>query len=138
MIYTDKITFFTKGFCDIINTTEEVDGIVKKSKIKEGLVNVFVKGSTAAMTIIEYEPNLVRDFQELTEKLVPQNKPYHHNQTWGDDNGFSHLRSSLFSASLSVPITQGQLELGTWQQIVLCDFDNQPRERKVIVKIIGE
>lgn len=145
MIYTDKITLSTKGFCDIINITEEVQEIVRKSKIKDGLVNIFVKGSTAAVTTMEYEPNLVKDMEELVEKLVPENKSYHHNKTWGDPlvggqlgNAFSHLRASLFSASLMIPLSHGQLELGNWQQIVLIDFDNRPRQREVIVKIIGE
>jgi len=133
MTYTDKIILSTRGFYDIINITGEVEKIVKKSKIKEGLVNVFVKGSTAAITTIEYEPNLVRDMKELIEKLIPQNKSYHH-----IGNGFSHLRASLFSASLSIPLTKGKLELGTWQQIVLVDFDNRARQREVMVKIIGE
>jgi len=138
MVFTDKITFSTKGFCDIIDITESVDKIIKKTKIKNGLVNIFVKGSTAAITTMEYESNLVKDMKELAERLIPQNKFYHHDQTWGDNNGFSHLRASLFSASLTVPLSNGQLELGTWQQIVLLDFDNRPRERQVLLKILGE
>jgi secondary thiamine-phosphate synthase enzyme len=138
MIYTDKIYLSTKGFCDIIDITDKVNEIVKKSKIKEGIVTVFIKGSTAAITMMEYEPNLVKDMEELVEKLVPQNKFYHHNQTWGDDNGFSHLRASLFSFSLTIPINNNQLELGTWQQIVLIDFDNKPRKREIVTKVIGE
>jgi len=138
MVYTDKIYLSTKGFCDIIDITDKVNEIVKKSEIKEGIATIFVKGSTAAITTIEYEPNLVRDMEELMEKLIPQNKSYHHHQTWGDDNGFSHLRASLFSPSLTIPINNNQLELGTWQQIVLIDFDNRSRKRELIVKIIGE
>jgi secondary thiamine-phosphate synthase enzyme len=138
MVYTDKIILSTSGFCDIIDITDKVEEIVRKSKIKDGLVNVFIKGSTAALTTMEYEPNLVEDMKELIERLVPQNKSYHHNKTWGDDNGFSHLRASLFSADLTIPLTQGRLELGTWQQIVLCDFDNRKRTREVGVKILGE
>jgi len=138
MIFTDKITFSTKGFCDIIDITESVDKIIKKTKIKNGLVNIFIKGSTAAITTMEYESNLVKDMKELAERLIPQNKFYHHDQTWGDNNGFSHLRASLFSASLTIPLSNGQLELGTWQQIILLDFDNRPRERQIVLKILGE
>lgn len=138
MIYTDKITLATKGFCDIIDITEEVERIVKKSKIKDGLVNVFVKGSTASITTIEYEPNLIKDFQELIEKLIPQNKSYYHNSTWNEGNGFSHLRASLIGPSLSLPISNGKMTLGTWQQIVFCEFDNRARKREVIVQIVGE
>jgi len=138
MVFTDKITFSTKGFCDIIDITESVDKIIKKTKIKNGLVNIFIKGSTAAITTMEYESNLVKDMKELAERLIPQNKFYHHDQTWGDNNGFSHLRASLFSASLTIPLSNGQLELGTWQQIILLDFDNRPRERQIVLKILGE
>ena len=138
MVYTEKITLSTKGFCDIIDITDQVSKIVKKSKIKNGLVNIFVKGSTAAIATMEYEPNLIKDMEEFIEKLIPQNKFYHHNQTWGDDNGFSHLRASLFSPSLTLSLTNNQLELGTWQQIVLIDFDNKARDREVIIKVIGE
>lgn len=138
MIFTDKITLSTKGFCDIIDITEQVKEIIRKSKIKDGLINVFVKGSTAGITTIEAEPNLIKDFQELIEKLVTQNKSYYHDSTWGEANAFSHLRASLIGASLSVPISDGELDLGTWQQIVFCDFDNRSRKREIIVKVIGE
>lgn len=138
MVYTDKIILSTKGFCDIIDITEEVEKILDKSGIKEGIATVFVVGSTAGITTIEAEPNLIKDFQELLEKLAPQDKKYHHGDTWGDDNGFSHLRASLIGPSISVPISNGKMTLGTWQQVVLCDFDNRPREREIIVKIIGE
>lgn len=138
MVYSETITLSTRGFCDLVDITEKVEKIVKRSKISDGLVNLFVKGSTAAITTIEYEPNLIKDMEELVERLIPKNKFYHHNQTWGDDNGFSHLRASLFSASLTIPFTNSQLELGTWQQIVVCDFDNRSRQRQIIVKVIGE
>lgn len=136
--YTDKIFLSSKGFCDIIDITKEVEKIVQKSKIKDGLVNAFVKGSTAGITTIEAEPNLIKDFQELIEKLVPQNKSYFHDSIWGERNGFAHLRASLLGQSLSIPVSDAKLDLGTWQQIVLCDFDNRPRRREVAVKIIGE
>lgn len=131
-------TIQTKGFCDVIDVTFKVQNFVRKSQIKNGLVCVFISGSTAGVTTIEYEPNLVKDFQEAMERLVPQNKKYHHRKTWGDDNGFSHIRASLLGPSLAVPLKDGKLYLGTWQQIVVCDFDNRERQREVIVEIIGD
>ena len=138
MVYQEEFNLSTKGLADIIDITGRVREILDKSKIKEGVVVVFCKGSTAALTTIEYEPNLVKDFQEFLEKIIPRAKRYHHGATWGDDNGFSHLRASLIGPSLCVPVEKGKMILGTWQQIVFCDFDNRPREREVIVKIIGE
>ena len=97
-----------------------------------------MSGSTAALTTVEYEPGLIKDLKELAEKIVPSNRRYHHDDRWGDDNGFSHLRASLFGPSLAIPIEQGQLSLGTWQQIVLLDFDNRPRTREITVQFMGE
>ena len=94
--------------------------------------------STASLTTIEYEPGLIRDLKDLLERLIPSNKRYHHDERWGDDNGFSHLRASLLGPSLQVPIEAGQLLLGTWQQIVLLDFDNRPRTREILIQMIGE
>lgn len=138
MVHQDDFNLSTKGFSDIIDITSQVEKVLNESKIKQGIVLVFVQGSTAGITTIEYEPNLVKDFQEFIEKLIPQNKKYHHDATWGDDNGFSHLRASLIGPSIALSVENGKLVLGTWQQIVLCDFDNRPRQRKIIVKIIGE
>jgi len=137
-IYQKKIQLSTKGFADLVDLTGRVEEIVSQSGIKEGIVVVFCTGSTAGVTTIEYEPNLVKDFQEWLEKIIPQNKQYHHGATWGDDNGFSHLRASLLGPSLAVPLDKGRLTLGRWQQIVLCDFDNRERNREVVIKIIGQ
>jgi len=137
-IQTRKLTEKTQGFCDIIDITAKVQEQVQKEKIKRGLATLFVPGSTAALTTIEYEPGLVQDLKELLEKLIPSNKKYHHDDRWGDGNGFSHLRASLFGPSLQVPIDSGRLLLGTWQQIILVDFDNRPRTREVMVQIMGE
>ncbi|MBI2989011.1 MAG: YjbQ family protein [Deltaproteobacteria bacterium] len=137
-VHTAKLTEKTQGFCDIIDITAKVQDQVQKEKIQKGLATVFVSGSTAALTTIEYEPGLIQDLKELVEKLIPSNKRYHHDDRWGDDNGFSHLRASLFSSSLQIPIDSGRLLLGTWQQIVLVDFDNRPRTREVVVQLIGE
>jgi secondary thiamine-phosphate synthase enzyme len=127
----------TKGFNDIIDITPKVEECVKKSEIKEGTVLIFVPGSTVGLTTLEYEEGLIKDLKQTLEKIAPQNQEYEHNKRWGDGNGFSHIRSALLPPSLTIPIQNSQLTLGTWQQIVLIDFDNRPRERKVIVKVIG-
>src|SRR3990167_6352417 len=137
-IHTEKLVEKTRGFCDIIDITAKVQEQVKKEKVQKGLVTLFVSGSTAALTTLEYEPWLVEDMKELLERLIPANKKYHHDDRWGDDNGFSHLRASLFGPSLQIPIESGRLLLGTWQQIILVDFDNRPRTREVMVQIMGE
>lgn len=137
-IQTQKLIEKTKGFCDIIDLTSKVQERVQREKIQRGLATLFVSGSTAALTTIEYEPGLVQDLTELMERLIPSNKKYHHDDRWGDDNGFSHLRASLFGPSLHVPIEGGRLLLGTWQQIVLLDFDNRPRTREVMLQVMGE
>jgi secondary thiamine-phosphate synthase enzyme len=137
-IATEKLVEKTKGFCDIIDLTAKVRDRVEKERIRRGLVTLFVTGSTAALTTMEYEPGLVEDMKELVERFIPSNRRYHHDDRWGDDNGFSHLRSSLFGPSLQIPIESGRLLLGTWQQIILLDFDNRPRTREVMVQIMGE
>ncbi|MDH3442942.1 MAG: secondary thiamine-phosphate synthase enzyme YjbQ [Deltaproteobacteria bacterium] len=136
--HTKKLAEQTAGFCDIIDITAKVREEIAAEKIQRGLVTLFVAGSTAALTTMEYEPGLVRDLKELVEKLVPSDRRYHHDDRWGDDNGFSHLRASLFGPSLAIPIANGSAMLGTWQQIVLVDFDNRPRTREIIMQLIGE
>jgi len=131
-----KLLYLTKGYNDIINLTPDIEKVVEESKVKDGIALIFVSGSTAAITTLEYEPNLIQDFKDILEKLIPEKADYRHNETWADDNGYAHLRSSLIGQSLVVPIENSKLVLGTWQQIVLIDFDNRPRERKVIIKII--
>ena len=137
-IHTKKLSEKTSGFCDIIDITARVREQVEQEKIERGLVTLFVSGSTAALTTIEYEPGLVRDLKEFVDKLIPSNRRYHHDDRWGDDNGFSHLRASLFGPSLAIPIENGRMLLGTWQQVVLLDFDNRPRTREIIVQLMGE
>lgn len=137
-VHTKKLTETTQGFCDIIDITGKVQGQVQKEKLQKGLATLFVSGSTAALTTIEYEPGLVRDLKEILEELIPSNKKYHHDDRWGDDNGFSHLRASLFGPSLQIPVESGRLVLGNWQQIVLLDFDNRPRTREIVIQIMGE
>jgi secondary thiamine-phosphate synthase enzyme len=137
-ILNDEIKLKTGGNPDLIDLTDRVRKIVTASKLTKGSVTVFVIGSTAAITTFEYEDGLVGDMSELYEKLVPRAKHYGHDETWGDANGFSHLRAALQGPSLTIPFDQGEMMLGTWQQIVLAEFDNRPRERRVVVQIIGE
>ena len=137
-IRTKKITEQTAGFCDIVDLTAKISEHIERAKIRQGLVSVFVSGSTAGITTIENESGLVQDLKELVEKLIPSNRRYHHDDRWGDDNGFSHLRASLFGPSISIPIENGRPLLGTWQQVILLDFDNRPRTREIIVQVVGE
>ncbi|HEY7716742.1 MAG TPA: secondary thiamine-phosphate synthase enzyme YjbQ [Candidatus Binatia bacterium] len=133
-----KITEKTAGFCDIVDITAKVRQQLGKEKIDNGLATLFVSGSTAALTTIEHEPGLVQDLKEFVEKLLPSDRRYHHDDRWGDDNGFSHVRASLFGPSLAIPIEHGRLCLGTWQQIVLLDFDNRTRTREITIQFMGE
>lgn len=138
MIITKEIAFRTKGVSDIIDITHRIAEELKKTKLVKGIVTIFVHGSTAAVTTIEYEPGLLKDLPELYEKLIPRKKTYAHDSTWGDANGYAHLRASLQGASLTVPFSDGGLLLGTWQQVVFLEFDNRGRQRRVILQFMGE
>lgn len=137
-IINEKIEVKTKGSGDLINITDRVSDLVEISGLKIGQVTVFVVGSTAAITTFEYEPGLVKDVRGLCEKLIPSKMHYNHDDTWGDANGFSHLRAALFGPSLVIPFEGGKLLLGTWQQVVLAEFDTRSRNRHVAIQIIGE
>ncbi len=137
MPYTQVLHIPTRGHTEIVNLTPQVEAAVLESGIQDGIVVVFVPGSTAAITTMEYEPGCVADFQRLMEALAPEGGEYAHNQRWGDGNGYAHLRASLVGPSLSIPLVQGRLALGTWQQVVLADFDNRPRQRRVVVQVLG-
>ena len=137
-IIAKRIVLSTKGDGDLINITDKVSEIVASSKLKDGNATIFIVGSTAAITTFEYEPGLVKDVRDLAEKLIPASKHYQHDETWGDANGFSHLRAALFGPSLVVPFEAGKLLTGTWQQVVLAEFDNRPRKREVVVQVTGE
>jgi secondary thiamine-phosphate synthase enzyme len=134
----DKFSISTKGRNDVIDITSQVGKVVKKSNVKEGICLISCPGSTCGITTIEYEPNLIRDFKEFLEKLVPSDKDYHHDKTWGEKNGQSHLLSALIKPFLFVPIEDGKSLLGQWQQIVFCDFDSRTRERTINVLIIDK
>jgi secondary thiamine-phosphate synthase enzyme len=138
MVVGKQITLETKGFSDIRDITREVQEIVSKSAIKNGLVNIFAVGSTASITTVEYEPALVEDVKEQLEKFASSTMRSRHSQTWGDDNGFSHIRATFMGPGLTAPVHEGSLVLGTWQQIVVIDHDNRPRSRKVFVQVMGE
>lgn len=138
MVITRQITVHTKGQCDIMNITGEVDRQVRSSPVSSGLITVFVAGSTAGVTTIEYEPGALSDCKEMWERLVPASMRYAHDRAWEDGNGYSHIRAALLGPSLTVPFNGGRMALGTWQQIVLIDFDNRPRERQIVLQIMGD
>jgi secondary thiamine-phosphate synthase enzyme len=138
MVVTKKISLSTRGECDIIDITPQVAEQVSQSGVESGLVTIFVAGSTAGVTTIEFEPGLISDLAAMWQRIAPKGIPYDHDRRWGDGNGYSHVRASLLGASLTVPVSQKGLALGTWQQIVLVDFDNRPRSREVILQIMGD
>lgn len=137
-VETRGISATGKKDCGIVNITEIVSNEVKNSKIRNGTVTVFCVGSTGAITTMEFEPNLSMDVSEILDKLIPLDKDYHHHETWGDYNGGSHLRALLVGPSLTIPIVEKSLTLGTWQQIVYINFDRIQKVRKIILQIIGE
>ncbi len=137
-IKTVSFNISTRGFNDIIDITNQVQTIISENNFTEGNALIFVPGATAGITTIEFEPGLLKDYPEFMEKIIPSNKDYHHDMTWHDGNGFSHVRAALQGASFQVPFNDSNLLLGTWQQIILVDFDNKSRTRKVIVQITGE
>lgn len=138
MVVTKKISLQTKGNCDIIDITPQVEQQVAEADINNGTATLFVAGSTAGISTIEFESGLLSDFQSMWERNIPQNIPYNHDRRWGDGNGYSHVRASLLGASLVIPLNDKRLTLGTWQQIVLVDFDNRPRSRQIILQIMGD
>jgi len=138
MVVTEQISLQTKGECDIIDITQQVERQLARTEVNSGIVTLFVTGSTAGITTIEFESGLLADFQNMWVRTVPKDMPYDHNQRWGDGNGHSHVRASLLGASLVIPFANKRLALGTWQQIVIADFDNRARSRQVIMQIMGE
>jgi len=138
MVVTKQISLQSKGHCDILDITPEVEQQIAEADINNGTVTLFVAGSTAGVSTIEYESGLLSDFPAMWERIVPENIPYKHDRAWGDGNGHSHVRASLLGASLVVPFNNKRLTLGTWQQIIVVDFDNRPRSRQIILQIMGE
>ena len=137
-VVTKEIQIDTRGYNDILDLTPLVEEALSAVALKDGQVTIFVPGSTAGVTTIEYEPGAVKDLKEAFERLIPRDMDYEHNRRWGDGNGFSHVRAALCKASLTVPFSNRRLLLGTWQQIVLVDFDNRTRKRRVILQFLGE
>ncbi|MCP5007762.1 MAG: YjbQ family protein [Planctomycetes bacterium] len=137
-IITDSVEISTQGNTDIVDITQEITDLLDNAGLVQGNLTVFVSGSTAGVTSIEYEPGLIQDIPEAFERIVPAEMNYHHNATWGDGNGHSHVRAALLGSSFTVPFHNGKLILGTWQQIVVIDFDNRPRKRSVVVQMMGE
>ena len=138
MVVTKQISLQSKGNCDIVDITSQVAEQLAGAEVNNGTVTLFITGSTAGITTIEFESGLLSDFQSMWERNVPQNIHYNHDRAWGEGNGYSHVRASLLGASLVVPFNNKKLTLGTWQQIVLVDFDNRPRSRQIMLQIMGE
>ena len=133
-----KFSVNTKGFTDIIDITDEVSKAVKESGVKEGICLTSCPGSTIGITTIEYEEGALEDLKRVLDKIVPMTKDYEHCRKWGDCNGYAHIRSALIKPFLAIPVENGKLLLGSWQQIAFLDFDNRPRHREITVKIIGK
>jgi secondary thiamine-phosphate synthase enzyme len=137
-IINDSISLATQGFNDMHDITRDIVQKLNEHELSNGIVTIFVPGSTGGLTTIEFEPGLERDFKELMDKIIPTGVTYHHDARWGDGNGFSHVRASLLGPSLAVPIADGRMTLGTWQQIVFIDFDNRSRSRTLMLQFMGE
>jgi len=138
MVISKKLTLPTNGNGDTIDITPGVERAIKETQLASGVVTLFVVGSTAALTTIEYEDGAVNDLSRAIERIAPRGMEYEHHLRWGDDNGHSHVRAALVGPSLSIPFVGGRLTLGTWQQIILIDFDTRPRQREVVAQILGE
>ena len=136
-LFSETIHRDTTADTDLLDVTDEVSAVVARSGVRDGLLTVFVPGSTAALTTIEYEPGALADLRDAIERAAPRDIPYAHDRRWGDGNGYSHVRAALLGPSLAVPVRGGRPALGTWQQIVLCDFDNRPRSRALLVQVMG-
>ena len=137
-VISKQLNIHTKGEGDIVDITEDVSNAVIKTKLKSGIVTVFVRGSTGALTTIEYEPGLLRDLPDMLERIAPRNLPYEHEVRWHDGNGHSHVRASLIGPSITIPFLSGRLTLGTWQQIIFLELDVRSRSRHLVVQILGE
>lgn len=136
-IVQGTIELQTTADTDVVDLTPDVSDFIAGSGVADGILVIFVPGSTASVTTIEYESGAVADLKRAVERLAPRDEHYEHNLRWGDGNGYSHIRAALLGPSLTVPVREGQLELGSWQQIVLCDFDNRPRKRRVLLRLLS-
>lgn len=136
-VHTSTVSVSSKGFTDVHDVTGDVRRAVSASRAKDGVVTVFVPGSTAGVTTIEFESGAVEDLKDAIDRVAPRDIHYAHNTRWGDGNGFAHVRAAMMGPSVCVPFAGGELLLGTWQQIVLVDFDNRPRTREVVIQVVG-
>jgi secondary thiamine-phosphate synthase enzyme len=137
-VHSDSIEVTTRGHCDVVDITDGLVEALRRAGVWDGIATVFVPGSTASVSTIEFEPGAVKDIGVVLDKLAPEGGHYHHHERWGDDNGSAHARACLMGPSVTIPFINGKLALGKWQQVVLLDFDTQPRERKLVVIIMGE
>lgn len=137
-VKTNSISIHTKGNADIHNITDQIANAISSSGLKDGTVTIFCPSSTSALTTIEYESGAVSDLRRLFDEIIPVNREYAHNERWHDGNGHSHVRAALLGPSITIPFVDRQLTLGTWQQVIYVDFDNRPRQRKLIVQLVGE
>lgn len=136
-LFRKEILLRTRGEGDVLDVTAEIGRIVDESGIPDGLVHLFTPGATAGVTTLEFEPGCVADLRAAWERVAPREGEYEHNARWGDGNGFSHVRSALLGPSLTVPLEEGRMMLGTWQQVVVVDFDNRRRDRRLVVSVSG-
>lgn len=137
-IYHGEIRIKTRGENDIVDLTDDIQRVIDRSGVKEGIACIFVPGSTGAITTIEYEPGLMKDLPRSLERVAPKDDYYYHHETWHDQNGHSHIRASIIGSSLTIPITDRKLDHGTWQQIVFVEMDVRSRDRRILVKVLGE
>ena len=138
VVTSASISLSTRGNTDARDITSQVSELVSTSGVENGIVTIFRPSSTSGLTTIEFEPGCVADLRRMFEELIPSNRPYQHDNTWGDANGYSHMRAALLKASLTIPFVNGKMTLGTWQQIIYVDFDNRPRQRELVLQIMGE
>lgn len=137
-IFQQILRISTKGQTDVLDLSSQLEAVIAEARIRTGVVNVSGVGSTLAITTIEYEPGAVSDLRRALEQIAPADDNYAHNARWGDHNGYAHLRSALLGTSKTFPVRDGRLHLGTWQQVILCDFDDRPRAREIVVTVTGE
>ncbi|MDQ7780974.1 MAG: secondary thiamine-phosphate synthase enzyme YjbQ [Planctomycetota bacterium] len=135
-VRTSTIEFRAQGNCDVVDITTRVADCIRSAEVQNGIVVIFVPGSTGGLTTVEYEPGLVKDLKEAFQRIAPQGPRYHHDDRWQDGNGHAHVRASLVGPSLAIPIVNGRMSLGTWQQVVFVDFDTRARLRELVVQMV--
>lgn len=137
-VVTKQVSKSTRGFNEIVDITHDVEFFISEQKLSEGQILIFINGATAAISTVEYEPGLLKDIPKALERIAPMDERYHHNDTWHDGNGYAHVRSTMMSPMIIMPVYKGRLIRGTWQQVILLDFDNRPRKRTITLQFTGE